>query len=107
MSQYRVRPRAERDLIEHFAYIARDKVAPAERFLKAAEQCFERLAAMPQMGRAWESPHKALAGVRVCPMPAPYRSYLVFYRLDEKQAVEILAVLHGARDIGSVLGDIV
>jgi plasmid stabilization system protein ParE len=51
MSQYRVRPRAERDLIQHFAYIARDKVAPAERFLKAAERCFGRLTVMPQIGR--------------------------------------------------------
>jgi plasmid stabilization system protein ParE len=51
MNSYRTRPRVEQDLIEHFAYIARDKIAPADRFLLVAEQAFERLAACPGMGR--------------------------------------------------------
>jgi plasmid stabilization system protein ParE len=57
MSRARIlkRPRAQADLVEHFAFIAADKLAPAERFLKVAEEGFERLAQMPGLGRAWES----------------------------------------------------
>jgi toxin ParE1/3/4 len=96
------KPRAERDLIEHFAYIARDKTAPAERFLRVAEESFNRLADMPGIGRKWESSQPHLAGIRVYPMPSGFRSYLIFYRLTDK-VVEILCVLHGARDLGPLL----
>ena len=65
MSVYHVRPRAEQDLKENFAYIARDKIAPADRFLVIAEQAFGRLAAMPGTGRVWESRHPKLQGIRV------------------------------------------
>jgi plasmid stabilization system protein ParE len=106
MNRYRTTPRAERDLVEHYAYIARDKIAPADRFLKTAEQSFERLAEMPGAGRAWESETPQLQGVRVYPMAPPYRNYLVFYRIVEDQAIEILAILHAARDVGAILEDI-
>jgi toxin ParE1/3/4 len=93
-------------LAEHFAYIARDKIAPADRFLKVAEESFQRLADTPGIGRAWESSSRALHGIRLYPMPSPYSKYLIFYRLADDQAAEILAVLHGARDIGNLMGDI-
>jgi toxin ParE1/3/4 len=98
------RPRAKLDLIEHYSYIARDKVAPAERFLRVAEAAFELLARMPTIGTAWESPNPRLVGVRVYPLPRGYRNYLVFYRPIE-DGVEVLTVLHGARDLGSALGE--
>jgi plasmid stabilization system protein ParE len=107
MSSYRTRPRAEQDLIEYFAYIARDKLPPADRFLVIAEQCFERIAAMPGMGRKWESRHPKLQNIRVFPMPGKYRSYLIFYRVASDKTVEILTVLHGARDIGTLLEEII
>jgi plasmid stabilization system protein ParE len=107
MNRYRVRPRAEQDLVDHFAMIATDKIAPAERFLLAAEQTFDRLAAFPGMGRRWESDNRKLQGIQVCPMPSPYRSYLIFYLVDTGNIVEILTILHAARDIGSVLAEII
>ncbi|HWE02657.1 MAG TPA: type II toxin-antitoxin system RelE/ParE family toxin [Tepidisphaeraceae bacterium] len=106
MSRYRIRPRAERDLIEHFAHIARDNIVPADRFLKVAEESFVCLSEMPRMGRIWDSPRVELQGVRVYPMPAPYRSYLIFYRLADNDEVDILAVLHAARDLEATLHDI-
>jgi toxin ParE1/3/4 len=96
------RPRAKSDLVEHYSYIARDKVAPAERFLRVAEAAFELLARMPTIGTAWESPDPRLAGMRVYPLPRGFRNYLVFYR-SIPDGVEILTVLHGARDLGAAL----
>jgi toxin ParE1/3/4 len=91
-------PNAIQDLIDHYTYIARDKIDPADRFLAMAEDAFQQLAEMPGMGRAWESPHPRLAGVRVYPMPGRFRNYLIFYRLVTN-GIEVLAVLHGAHDL--------
>jgi plasmid stabilization system protein ParE len=96
------KPRAERDLIEHCSYIARDKIAPAERFLRVAEESFARIAEMPGIGRRWESSQPHLTGIRVYPMPSGFRNYLIFYRLSGRD-IEILCVLHGARDLGPLL----
>jgi toxin ParE1/3/4 len=92
------------DLVEHYAYIASDKIEPAERFLKQVEKTFELISHFPGIGRAWESRRPRLAGVRVYPVPK-FRNYLVFYR-PIKAGVEILAVLHGARDLGSALDEL-
>ncbi len=96
------KPRVDRDLIDHFAFIARDKVEPAERFLRVAQESFDRLAADPLLGHNWESPMPQLAGIRVYPMPSPFRNYLIFYRPTE-DGIEVLTVLHGARDLQAVL----
>jgi toxin ParE1/3/4 len=95
-------PRAEVDLIEHYARIALDKLDPALRFLKVAEETFELIARMPRIGRKWESDTPRLVGLRVYPLPRSYRSYLVFYRILD-DGIEVVRVLHGARDIESVL----
>jgi toxin ParE1/3/4 len=100
------KPRVERDLIEHYEFIARDKVAPAERLLKVAAESFERLAAMPNLGRAWKSPLPHLAGIRCYPMPSGFRNYLIFYRPIEG-GVEILTVVHGARNLEAALSRII
>jgi toxin ParE1/3/4 len=96
------KPQVERDLIEQFAYIARDKIEPAERFLRVAEESFDRLAADPLLGSKWESPLPQLAGIRVLALPSPFRNYLVFYR-PIQDGIEVLTVVHGARDLQAVL----
>ena len=95
-------PQVERDLIDLFSVIARDKVAPAERFLRVAEESFGRLAASPYLGHRWVSPLPQLADIRVYPMPSGFRNYLIFYRPIEN-GVEVLTVLHGARGLQAAL----
>lgn len=57
------KPQVERDLIDHYAFIARDKTGPAERLLRIAEDSFKRLAADPLLGQAWGSALPSLADV--------------------------------------------
>ena len=95
-----VRPRADRDLDEQFAYIAKHTLRAAERFLLAAKATFERLAAMPELGGTWEFEDPRLAGIRVWQVSG-FEKYLVFYR-PIPNGVEVVRVLHGARDIGAV-----
>jgi toxin ParE1/3/4 len=96
------KPGVERDLNELFDFIAQDKIEPAERFLKLAAESFERLAAFPGLGRKWESSDRRITDVRVYPMPGPFRSYLIFYR-PLPDGIDILCVLHGARDLDLAL----
>jgi toxin ParE1/3/4 len=96
------KPQAISDLMDHFTVIARDKFRPALRFLKVAEDSFDRLAAMPTIGTKWESPLAHLQDVRFYPMPSGFRNYLVFYR-ETEDGIEVIAVLHGARDLEHVI----
>src|SRR5437870_4016309 len=94
--------KAQRDLLEHFTYIGRDSVTAAGRFLKAAEKAMENLARMPEMGSVWDTTNPASAGLRVWPV-RKFENYLIFYR-PVAEGIEIIRVLHGARDIDTVLG---
>jgi toxin ParE1/3/4 len=102
----RKRPRAVADLVEHAEFIKNNTSATmAARFLVAAESTFGRLAEMPEMGRPFLARRRRLAGVRVFPVRA-FRKHLVFYRpLARERGVEVIRVLHAARDINAVLGE--
>lgn len=93
--------RARRDLLDHFTFIGQDNLTAAERFLDAAESDFVKLAQHPGMGRLWQSPSPRLKDMRVWPVQ-DFRKYLVFYRPVEG-GVEIIHVLHGAREIERIL----
>jgi toxin ParE1/3/4 len=96
-------PQALADLAEQSFYIALRSEEAGFRFLTAAEQTFQMLAETPGLGRPWESPLARLAAVRVWRIKG-FEKWLVFYRPVEG-GVEILHVLHGARDIEQVLGE--
>lgn len=95
------KPIVRNDLLEIFVAIAQDNVQAAERVLAAVEETFERLREMPGIGRRWESDSPRTADLRVTTIPK-YRNYLVFYRALP-DAVEIVRVLHGARDIARII----
>jgi toxin ParE1/3/4 len=102
-----IRPReaVDHQLAEHYEYIAQDKVEPAERFLVVAAESFERLAQWPEIGLPWKSNRPTHRGLRYYPMPAPYRSYLIFYRSTE-QTLDVIAVLHAARDLQDAISEL-
>jgi toxin ParE1/3/4 len=91
------------DLVEIADYLAQGSLAAAERFLQAAEQAFAGLAAMPGLGSPWESSNPRLQEVRTWSVPG-FRKYLVFYR-PTADGIDVLRVLHGARDLDAVLGE--
>ena len=81
-------------------YIAENNLDASDRFLASAEETFKQLAKTPQMGKLCQLPHPQLAGVRQQAIKG-FRKYLIFYRFTETK-VEILRVLHGARDIAEI-----
>ena len=97
-SRVRIRPQALRDLTEQGAYLAENAgLETALRFYEAAEETFRLLAAHPEMGRAREFRNPRLAGVRMCLIKG-FGKHLIFSRRT-KDGVEIVRVMHGARDI--------
>ena len=97
-----VRPLAKSDLDEQAKYIASDNLEAALRFLDAAEAAFERLRSSPRIGRRREFTRRELSGVRSWPVPG-FEKHIVFYRADAG-SIEVLRVLHSARDLAAILG---
>ena len=86
------------DLREIGLRIAAENPDAADRFLTAAEQSFDLLSRHPRIGRLRSF---SIPGVRSWVIP-DFQNYLIFYLPTETEG-QILAVLHGARDLASAL----
>jgi toxin ParE1/3/4 len=102
--QYRVLPAADHDLDRQAEYLAREAtLETALRFCDAARSTFERIAETPSIGERRESVNPRLAGMRVRRVDG-FEKHLVFYRVAD-DAVDVIRILHGARDIEEVLDE--
>lgn len=95
-----VRARAKRDLIDIADRIACDNLEAAERFISAAESAFSFLSNTPSAGSAREFFTPELRGIRMWPIRG-FENYLIFYR-QISEGLEIVRVIHGARDIPAI-----
>lgn len=103
MAEVFVRARARRDILANAAYLEEHGgEETAQRFLDALQITFETLARMPKLGVlcAFRSP--ALRRVRRWPVKS-FENWLIFY-LPKRSGVEIVHLIHGARDIESLIG---
>lgn len=97
-----IRPAAGRDLDRAADYIAQHQdLDTALRFYQAAEETFRLIATQPEMGRRRDFGNPQLKGVRICLMKE-FDRHLVFYR-PLKGGIEVLRIIHGARDIENLL----
>lgn len=88
------RPQALTDILEIWDYIADDDAGAADRWIDRLDAAFNLLATQPLMGRA--RPELA-TGVR----SFPFGRYVIFYApLDD--GIDVVRVLHGARDIDGI-----
>ena len=102
MPRLTIRPRAWREINEQLEYLKEQGGEElAQRFVKAAQDTFEVLAAMPKTGVRCEFSRHALQRVRRWPVKG-FENWLIFY-LPKRDGVEILHVIHGARDINNLL----
>jgi toxin ParE1/3/4 len=92
--QPRISPRASADLIEIWSYIADDSVANADAFIDKMYETIQLLANKPGSGRHRE---ELAPGIQ----SFPFGRYIIFYRVVSS-AIEIIRVLHGARDIENI-----
>jgi toxin ParE1/3/4 len=97
------RPVVIQDLIEQATYIAENNLEAAERFLTAAETTFQLLGNKPAIGKLSQLSNPLLVGIRQYPVKR-FKNHLVFYRILNGE-VEVLRVLHGARDLAAILDE--
>lgn len=95
------KPQAKLDLLQHFIYIGQYNLDAAERILMVVGETFEKLAAMPGMGGKREFRKPELVGIRSWVVTG-FKNYVIFYK-EIPGGIEVLRVLHGARDVDRVL----
>jgi toxin ParE1/3/4 len=100
MNNVTKREAAKRDLEEIFVYLGETNVDTALDFLFAAEQTFELLAKMPQLGSHRRFQPTNLFKLRQFPVDG-YAAYLIFYE-PTADGIEVVRVLHGKRDIDTI-----
>ncbi len=103
MRQATVLPRAQSDIDDIAAFIAGDSAAAGWRFLTAFRQTCGQLLETPRCGYAFAIPGQTEREIR-CWRVRGFRNWLVFYRLTDS-GIEVIRVLHGARDIVALLAD--
>jgi toxin ParE1/3/4 len=96
----RILPTADADVDAAAAYIAHDNLDAALRFYDAVDTTYRQLRQHPKRSPIYEIDPR-LTDIRKRAVTG-FSNYLMFYRIDD-QVVEIIRVLHGARDIPAVL----
>jgi plasmid stabilization system protein ParE len=99
MSDFVIAPAAAVELDEIWDYYAIEAQNPdaADRVIEEIFEAMHKLAQAPGMGHfRGDLAAEPLRFWRV-------RSYLIIYR-SEKRPIEIVRILHGARDVGAILG---
>ncbi len=91
MGGFRISDRAHADLDEIWLFIAPDSVVAADRHSDTLLATIRRLGQWPGLGRPRPELGTALRSF-------PVGDYVIFYRPFEN-GIEIVRVLHGARDI--------
>jgi len=103
VTRLHVRPAAEADADLAADYYAREaNIDVALRFLAAVDRAYERLREHPYLGTEVKFFRARLLGLRFWPVPG-FERYLVFY-VPASDLVDIVRVLHGARELRELLG---
>lgn len=99
MTQFRLSPEAESELDQIWLYIA-EANGSIDRANRTIDDIFDRfwiLARHPYLGRPRD--HDLRQNLRSLAVD----EYVVFYRIDDDATVLILHVIHGKRDIESLI----
>ena len=94
---------ARRDLVDTAAYLGQRNPDAALRFLAAVEQTLAAVTDAPAMGAKRSYGDSRLAGLRMLRVRG-FGKHLLFYR-ETPEGIELVRVLHAARDIGAALGE--
>ena len=81
--------------------MSRASLETALRFYDAAKSTFAKIAEMPNIGERWTSSNARLAGLRIWRIEG-FEKHVIFYRLAD-DGIDIVRVLHGARDLDRAL----
>ena len=92
---------AVQDAEEIADYIAKDSLEVAIKFLENVESTLNDLALLQGVGSQFISDDPELGGIRYHRVKG-FPKHLIFF-VEHKSAVEVVRILHGARDLGAEL----
>ena len=72
-------------------------------FLDGVDAALGLLGQWPGIGTSCRFQNTRFDGIRVWPIPG-FKNFLIFYRVLDNE-VEIVRVIHGARDLSAIFGD--
>ena len=101
MASVLFKPAAEKDVAHLVHHFFSQSAETASRFYAAVEDGCKQLAETPEVGGQIASSSEATSGIRVWVVPG-FRNHLIFYR-PLTNGVEIVRILHGARDWRTIL----
>jgi len=104
-SRYRLSPAAVVDMEAIVDYLRERNPLAAVRFIESAQATFEHVAFMPLAYPKLRTDTAALADSRWRPLTGAFRRYLVFYRVAGEGLVDVVRLLHSARDLDRVLDE--
>jgi len=93
---------ADQDIRDIATYIASSDPSAARKFGTELWRTFGIIADSPKAGRVVRG---FGAPLRVLRVSSRFRRYLIFYRLLDETTIEIVRLLHGARDLAVLLAD--
>jgi toxin ParE1/3/4 len=96
-----VTPKADQDINDLFTYIAQDNLDAAIRFFDSTRMTFAQLARTPGIGNNCEAKNPRLQGLRKWAVKG-FEKHLIFYSYSDEY-MKVLRVLHGVRDIPTLL----
>lgn len=100
MSKYQFTPQAVADLFDIWSFIAEDNPGAADRVEEAVFRACDFLADSPRAGRMRND-------LTALPLRfwvvQPYSNYRIAYD-SEKKPLQIIRILHAARDLPTILG---
>ena len=95
------RPKAAQDAESIADHIAETSLKAAVRFLENTESTLLELAESSDVGSRFESVHPELADLRFRRVKG-FPNHFVFF-IEHKDAIEVVRILHGARDLDTEL----
>ena len=96
MARVTRRPLAAADILDIWDHIAEDSLDQADRWIDKLDEKFGILATQPLMGRARE---ELAADLR----SFPFGRYVIFY-MPVQDGIDVVRVLHSARDVDAAFG---
>src|SRR5512135_821128 len=97
MARVTRRPLAADDILDIWDHIAEDSLDQADRWVDKLDEKFRLIATQPLMGRARDD-------LAVDLRSFPFGRYVIFY-VPIEGGIDVVRVLHSARDVDAAFGD--
>lgn len=105
MARVLKREAARRDLIAQWLWYAGNaSIEVADRFFAAVDDTLNLISTQPEIGRACSFRTQDLQRIRRFPVSGGFDDILLFY-LPLSDGVELVRLVHGGRDLESLLSD--